>query len=359
MFRSLCVLVLGVFFPAAALAQSAEVQLAWDPVGEAGVSGYVIEYGTRSGQYTRSIDVGPNTEAAVTDLELGVPYFFTVRSYNSFGERSLPSNEVSHTSAPPAPGVPRLKGNTELIWRHSTNGSVARWTMIGLIQAGGDSLGPAPVADLKWKIAGTGDFNNDKQRDLVWQHSGTGDIAVWLMRGTTLLDARLMNRIDPKWRLAAVADMNGDAKSDLIWQNEADGHLGVWFMDGDKLTDGHLLQPGRVTDLNWKIAGAGDFNGDKKTDLLWRHKQSGLAAIWYMNGDRQVSGEAVQTLVSDLNWSIVAVTDVNADGKGDIIWQHSNGNLAAWVMNGHRVSQGSELSPGSVLDTKWKIVAGK
>ena len=358
MFRFLCALVLCVFFPAAAFAQTAEVQLAWDPVGEAGVSGYVIEYGTRSGQYTRSIDVGPNTEASVTGLELGVPYFFTVRSYNGYGERSLPSNEVSHTAAA---GLPRLRGTSELIWRHSSNGAVAQWSMLGLAQVRGEAMGPAPVADLKWKIAGVGDFNNDSHRDLVWQHTGSGDIAVWLMRGTTLLDARLMSpgRVETKWRLAAVADMNRDAKSDLIWQNELDGQLAVWLMNGDKLADGHLLQPGRVEDLDWKIVGAGDFNGDRRADLLWRHKKSGLAAIWYMNGDRQVSGQAVELVVTDLDWTIVAVTDVNADGKGDIIWQHSNGNLAAWVMNGHRVSQGSELWPGMVADTKWKIVGGK
>ena len=362
MFRSLCALVVAVFlFPVAATAQS-EVQLAWDPVGDEGVVGYIIEYGTASGIYTQRIDVGPNTDAVVTGLQSDVPYFFVVRSYNGGGEQSLPSNEVSYNARVSVPPVPKMNGASQLIWRHSSNGAVARWTMTGLTQVRGEAVGPAPVGDLKWKIVGMGDFNNDSHRDLVWQHGDTGHISVWLMQGTKLMDGRLMNpgRVDTKWRIAAVADMNGDSKSDLIWQNELDGHLSVWFMNGYNLTDGHLLQPGRVEDLNWKIAGAGDFNGDRKTDLLWRHMKSGVTAIWYMNGDRQTSGSVVEsTAVADLNWTIVAVTDVNADGKGDIIWQHSNGNLAAWVMNGHRVSQGTALSPGSVLDTKWKIVTGK
>ena len=33
----------------------------------------------------------------------------------------------------------------------------------------------------------------------------------------------------------------------------------------------------------WTIHGAGDFNGDGKADILWRHS-SGLVHIWLMDG---------------------------------------------------------------------------
>ncbi len=35
--------------------------------------------------------------------------------------------------------------------------------------------------------------------------------------------------------------------------------------------------------MNWSIAGVGDFNGDGKSDILWRHT-SGVNYVWYMNG---------------------------------------------------------------------------
>ena len=40
--------------------------------------------------------------------------------------------------------------------------------------------------------------------------------------------------------------------------------------------------PGSVG-LDWTIQGVGDFNGDGKADILWRHT-SGLVGIWLMNG---------------------------------------------------------------------------
>ena len=34
---------------------------------------------------------------------------------------------------------------------------------------------------------------------------------------------------------------------------------------------------------DWKIVGVGDFNGDGKPDLVWQHKD-GWLSLWYMNG---------------------------------------------------------------------------
>ena len=35
-----------------------------------------------------------------------------------------------------------------------------------------------------------------------------------------------------------------------------------------------------VADQNWKVAGTGDFNGDGKSDILWRNTSTGDNAIW-------------------------------------------------------------------------------
>ena len=35
-----------------------------------------------------------------------------------------------------------------------------------------------------------------------------------------------------------------------------------------------------VADQNWKVVGTGDFNGDGKSDILWRNTSTGENAIW-------------------------------------------------------------------------------
>jgi hypothetical protein len=36
--------------------------------------------------------------------------------------------------------------------------------------------------------------------------------------------------------------------------------------------------------LEWQIAKVGDVNADGKADIIWRNRNSGLVAVWHMNG---------------------------------------------------------------------------
>src|SRR5262249_26043566 len=62
-----------------------------------------------------------------------------------------------------------------------------------------------------------------------------------------------------------------------------------------------------------------DFNGDSRSDILWRHS-SGLVYQWLLNGT-SVTGTGSPGSVS-LEWAIVGVGDFNGDGKADILWRH-------------------------------------
>ena len=52
------------------------------------------------------------------------------------------------------------------------------------------------------------------------------------------------------------------------------------------------------------------------------------------------------------SWSIVETGDFNGDGKSDILWRDTSGNVAIWTMNGGTVS--SSLAVANV-STAWTI----
>ena len=57
------------------------------------LAGYKVYYGTASGSYSQSIDVGKVTTYEVTNLPNGFTYYFVVTAYNQAGVESGPSNE--------------------------------------------------------------------------------------------------------------------------------------------------------------------------------------------------------------------------------------------------------------------------
>jgi FG-GAP repeat len=50
-------------------------------------------------------------------------------------------------------------------------------------------------------------------------------------------------------------------------------------------------------------------------------------------------------------WSIVETGDYNGDGKSDILWHDSSGNVAIWFVNG------TQVTPAGVgnLSTVWSV----
>ena len=97
--------------------------------------------------------------------------------------------------------------------------------------------------------------------------------------GTNISGGAALPNPGPTWHVAGAADFNGDGKSDILWQHDS-GSPAIWIMDGTNISRGAALpNPGPT----WHIAEAADFNGDGKSDILWQH-DSGLPAIWTMDG---------------------------------------------------------------------------
>ena len=70
--------------------------LAWDASTTPNVAGYKLHYGTSSGNYSNTIDVGMVTGCSVSSLAPGT-YYFTASAYDASGNESGYSNEEIKT----------------------------------------------------------------------------------------------------------------------------------------------------------------------------------------------------------------------------------------------------------------------
>ena len=96
-FLFLLLLSLALFVLPLPAAHSAPVDLQWDPNPEPELVGYKIYWGTSSGNYTSSIDVGNTTNYTIEGLDEGRTYYFAATAYDGSNNESGYSNQISYT----------------------------------------------------------------------------------------------------------------------------------------------------------------------------------------------------------------------------------------------------------------------
>jgi Ca2+-binding RTX toxin-like protein len=143
-------------------------------------------------------------------------------------------------------------------------------------------------------------------------------------------------------------DFNGDRRSDVLWRL-ADGTVGNYLSNGTSLIDNSAFA--RQVSADWRIAGTGDFNSDGRADILWRNA-NGTITFWSGNGTGLSDNPAVNRQVS-LDWQIAGTGDFNGDGKTDILWRNANGTVTDWLSTGSNFADNGALNRQVSLD--WHI----
>jgi hypothetical protein len=232
-----------------------------------------------------------------------------------------------------------------------------------------DSLGHIVRPGASWSIAGDGDFNADTRNDLLWRNTDNS-VVLWTMNGSTITSSAFVTsagtrvQVGASWTIAGIGDVNGDGDSDVVWRNSTTNELVGWLMNGSTVTSsGHFTSAGTAVnpDASWSLAGVGDFNLDGNADLLWR-SSNGTLAEWLLNGSTITSSEQItfngSRVQPDATWKMIEVGDFNGDGRSDLLWRNQNtGAMAEWLMNGSTIT--ASISPTlnalpATLDGAWQ-----
>ncbi len=200
------------------------------------------------------------------------------------------------------------------------------------------------------------DFNGDGRSDLLWRNSN-GQLSSWLgsANGALIDNGGIVNQFVPAaWRIQGTADFNGDGRSDVLWRN-TNGQLSSWLGS----SNGALIDNGAIVNqfvpLAWKIAGTGDFNGDGRDDIVWRN-DNGQLSQWLgtANGGLVDNGAVVNQFVPTA-WKIMGTGDFNNDGFADVLWRNDNVQLSQWLgsANGRLIDNGVNVN--QFVPNAWKI----
>ena len=127
-----------------------------------------------------------------------------------------------------------------------------------------------------------------------------------------------------------LGDFNGDGRDDILWRHD-NGLTINWLGEADGgFADNYLNSVVNIP-TNWQVQGIGDFNGDGRDDILWRN-ESGLTINWLGEADGGFADNYANSVVNiPTNWSVAAVGDFNGDGRDDILWREANGLTIDWL----------------------------
>jgi hypothetical protein len=148
-------------------------------------------------------------------------------------------------------------------------------------------------------------------------------------------------------------DFNGDGRSDLLWRNTGTGQVYVMPMIGA------APQPGAMAwtepSANWQIVGTADLDGDGKSDLVWWNSLTGQVYAMLMDGATVKSGSVIYT-EPNINWRIVGNGDLMGAGQTDLLWRNSStGQVYLLPFNGLAPQPGAVIWNEASSD--WQIVA--
>jgi len=202
-----------------------------------------------------------------------------------------------------------------------------------------------------FSVSGAGDINGDGFDDLlVGVHGGdAGGVdagEVYVIYGRAEFTQDVRN------------DFNGDGRSDVLWRHD-NGSVTTWLGETDggfASNDANSLFNNIPTD--WRIVGTGDFNGDGRDDVIWRRSDGAFTEWLAQPNGKFVSNDTNAFEVVPTSWRVDGVGDFNADGRDDLIWRNDNGTFTTWLGQGDGGFVSNDAnSRRTDIPSSWQVAA--
>lgn len=247
-------------------------------------------------------------------------------------------------------------GRSDILWRNA-DGTLSNWlgTAIGGFTPN-DANAAAAVSNA-WQVAGTGDFNGDGRDDVLWRNAD-GLLSNWLGKangGFVANDTNAATAVTTAWQVAATGDFNGDGRSDILWRND-DGQLSNWLGLADGGFSSNDANAATSVSTAWQVTGTGDFNGDGRDDILWRNVDGQLSNWLGTASGGFMPNNANAATTVPLAWTVVATGDYNGDGRDDILWRHEDGTLSNWLGTASGGFVANDANAAATVSISWNAV---
>jgi len=197
-----------------------------------------------------------------------------------------------------------------------------------------------------------GDLNNDGRADLVSISGGAIVSSLGQTNGTfTTVSTPLRNPTFAS--IAAIGDVNHDGKQDLLLV--AYTQIEVWLGNGDGSFQysGSFSIPGQLL-AQGQSAAIADLDGDGNADLVLLPNPFPDApltplAVFYGNGDGTFQAPVMVPISH--RYTQVIVSDVNRDGKPDLVLNDGNGIAVMLNLGGRKFDSEEHFVAGQTLST--------